>query len=668
MRTPKNAAAFLLIVSIIVSLCVPQRSWADADKQEYYRSRDYFEKFLKDPEKKKYRDNWMACIQKFQSAYRTNPTGDYAAANLYMSGKIYQDLYALSQKSSDRKESIDIFNRLINRHPKSRYRSKAQAALKEFGPGDAPQEKKSADRPQASNTIKKKSAPSSKKSDATVLPQAQSIGKAAPSGENDSPPSGLGGRVEGSVYLKQRDKTFKQAKAAYKGSVQRKTDEKQAEGAHADDPISRLIVIEETCDPAAFTSPPMAPAPARDDSPTVISGLRFWSNPSYTRIVIDGSRETPYTPKLLKQDLAANKPQRLYIDFKNSRLDRNLKKIIPIDDDLLLGARAGQCTPDDVRVVIDIKSFKTYKVFSLKNPFRTIIDVWGKDLGNTSATLATKKKQTPQRRKKRSAAPEPRVYEAAVRDDPSITPNDLAKQFALGVQRIVIDAGHGGHDGGAPGYVKGVREKDVVLSIARRLSKKIRKELGCEVIMTRNSDRFLTLEERTAIANTKNADLFISIHCNASKNKRAYGIETYYLNLATDDDAILVAARENATSRKTISDLQNILNDLMQNSKINESSRLATYVQKSLHSHMKKNYKYVSNKGVKRAPFYVLLGAQMPAVLVETSFISNERECKRLMSADYQEDLCNAIIKGVRGYIHETNPTAFWNPNPGKKS
>ena len=185
--------------------------------------------------------------------------------------------------------------------------------------------------------------------------------------------------------------------------------------------------------------------------------------------------------------------------------------------------------------------------------------------------------------------------------------------------------------------------------------------------MTRNSDRYLSLEERTAIANTKNADLFISIHCNASKSERVYGLETYYLNLATDDDAILVAARENATSRKTISDLQNILNDLVQNSKINESSRLATFVQNSLYSHMKKKYSHVSNKGVKRAPFYVLLGAEMPSILVETSFISNERECKRLVSADYQEDLCKAIIKGIKGYIEETNPTAFWNPNPGKK-
>ncbi|MGD9875455.1 N-acetylmuramoyl-L-alanine amidase [Desulfococcus sp.] len=613
----------LLMISIVAILCLPSPLPAVTEKQEYDRAHSYFEKFIKDSKRKQYRDNWMTCIQKFQAAYRRNPGGNYAAANLFMAGKIYNDLYALSGRLSDRKESVDIFNRLINRHPKSRYRSKAQAVLRSF------EDKKT------------------------------SSGSAAP----DAVPTAAteSASAERSVYHKERSSRFKQAKTAFKADT--------SNDVPGDDPISRLIVIEETCDPKAFSSPPKAPASSRGGSPTVINRLRYWSNPSYTRVVIDGNRETTYTPNLLKQDPDSDKPQRLYIDFENSRLGQDLQKAVPIDDDLLLGARAGQCTPDVVRVVVDIKSFKTYKVFSLSNPFRTIIDVWGKDSGETAPAkaVAAGTKQTRLPHKKPLVAPKPHVYHAAIRSQSAITANDLAKQFALGVKRIVIDAGHGGHDGGAPGYIKGVREKDVVLSIARRLAKKIRNELGCEVIMTRNSDRFLTLEERTAIANTQNADLFISIHCNASKSPRAYGFETYYLNLATDDDAILVAARENATSRKTISDLQNILNDLMQNSKINESSRLATYVQNSLYSQMKGNYRYVSNKGVKQAPFYVLLGAQMPAILVETSFISNERECKRLVTAQYQEDLCKAIVKGVRGYIRETTPTAFWNPRPSKK-
>ncbi|HHE73684.1 MAG TPA: N-acetylmuramoyl-L-alanine amidase, partial [Desulfobacteraceae bacterium] len=214
------------------------------------------------------------------------------------------------------------------------------------------------------------------------------------------------------------------------------------------------------------------------------------------------------------------------------------------------------------------------------------------------------------------------------------------------------------------GYYKGVHEKKIVLALAKKLAKKIRAELSCEVVLTRQTDKYLTLEERTAIANTKNADLFISIHTNSARDRRAFGLETYFLNLATDDESIRVAAFENATSEKNISDLQTILTDLMQNAKINESSRLAAHVQSELFQHMKKSYNKIKNKGVKQAPFYVLLGAQMPAILIETSFISNPRECKRLMDIHYQDRLCDGIIKGIREYIKETNPTALLKNSP----
>lgn len=375
---------------------------------------------------------------------------------------------------------------------------------------------------------------------------------------------------------------------------------------------------------------------------TTVTDIRYWSNPSYTRIVIDADGETTYTHRLLKKDPAIKKPQRLYVDLDRSRLGKAFEKTIPINDNLLKNARAGQYSAETVRVVIDIVSFKNYKIFSLKNPFRIVIDVWGE--AGSSAAYAAK---TPQK-------------DAYVsKNGKKISPSAIAKQLSLCVRRIVIDPGHGGHDYGAPGYIRGAHEKYIVLSIAKKLASKIRQTLNCEVVLTRTEDRFLTLEERTAIANTKNADLFISLHTNASRDKNAYGIETYFLNLATDDDAIRVAALENATSTKNISDLQSILLDLMQNAKINESSRLATYVQDSMYTTMKKSYGQIKNKGVKQAPFYVLLGAQMPAILIETAFISNPRECKRLMDPAYQERLCDSIVHGIKYYILETNPTAF---------
>ena len=358
----------------------------------------------------------------------------------------------------------------------------------------------------------------------------------------------------------------------------------------------------------------------------------------------DASRETAYNHHLLKRDPSLKKPQRLYVDLKNSRLGQNIRKSIPINDDLLSDARAGQYTHDSVRVVVDIKSFKTYKIFSLKDPFRIVIDVWG--------TASNKKGES-------------RQPSVTLKKNGRLPTSALAKQLALGVRRIVIDPGHGGRDFGAPGYLRGVHEKDVVLKIARKLADLVRKELACEVFLTRNSDRFLTLEERTAIANTKNADLFISIHTNSHKDRRAYGIETYFLNLATDDDAIRVAAMENATSTKNISDLQTILSDLMQNAKINESSRLAGNVQGSVIRHLKsKRYSRIKDKGVKQAPFYVLLGAQMPAILFETSFISNSRECKRLVNPRYQQRLCEAIVYGIKKYIKEITPTAQLKEHP----
>jgi N-acetylmuramoyl-L-alanine amidase len=372
-----------------------------------------------------------------------------------------------------------------------------------------------------------------------------------------------------------------------------------------------------------------------------VSGIRFWSNPSYTRVVVDTSGKTPYFHHLLKKDPDLKKPQRLYVDLQNARLAKDFPRVVPINDDLLMDARAGQYQNDVVRVVVDIKSFQTYKIFSLMNPFRIVIDVWGEG---------------------GAASPAAREQAAVKLPDGKIPPGSIARSLALGVSRIVVDAGHGGKDPGARGACRSAREKDITLSLARRLKKKLETRLGATVIMTRNKDHFLTLEERTALANTKEADLFISLHVNAHRNKGAYGIETYFLNLATDEESIRVAAMENATSTKNISDLQTILMDLMQNAKINESSRLASHVQTSMIGHLQKHYDRVRDKGVKQAPFYVLLGAQMPAILVETSFISNPRECQRLLDPTYQERLCDGIVRGIESYIKATSATVFQAP------
>jgi N-acetylmuramoyl-L-alanine amidase len=220
------------------------------------------------------------------------------------------------------------------------------------------------------------------------------------------------------------------------------------------------------------------------------------------------------------------------------------------------------------------------------------------------------------------------------------------------VKRVVIDPGHGGKDPGAVGPDR-TYEKDVVLGIAKKLKKKLEAELKLEAILTRDSDVFLPLEERTALANTKRADLFISIHTNAHRDRRVHGISTYILNVATDAEAARLAALENATSTKQISDLEKILNDLMLNSKINESTRLAHVVQQGLVRTLERRYDRVKDLGVRQAPFYVLIGAQMPSVMIESSFISNPREAERLAEQTYQDALAEGIADGIRAYIRE---------------
>jgi N-acetylmuramoyl-L-alanine amidase len=287
-------------------------------------------------------------------------------------------------------------------------------------------------------------------------------------------------------------------------------------------------------------------------------------------------------------------------------------------------------------VVLDINSIGGYKIFHLHDPFRVVVDVRSKDPDRSPAIKASIK-----------ARPVRKGIRKPEKADESVS---LARQLGLSVRKIVIDPGHGGRDPGC--YLKGgIKEKDIVLKIAKILARKIEQRLGCEVILTRDRDVFLSLEKRTALANVQKADLFISLHINAHKQSWIKGLETYFLNMATDERAVMVAARENATSQKNISDLQTILNDLMLNTKISESSKLAHEVQEGMVAGVKKRFKSVKSLGVKQAPFYVLIGAEMPAVLIETGFITNPTDRKRLLSESYQQTLADGIVTGIDSYI-----------------
>ena len=246
-----------------------------------------------------------------------------------------------------------------------------------------------------------------------------------------------------------------------------------------------------------------------------------------------------------------------------------------------------------------------------------------------------------------TAKPEPAPPEKAKQAEKA----KPAEKFKPGrIRRIVIDPGHGGHDPGAMSP-SGTREKDIVLQIGLKLAQKIREELGIDAVMTRSTDVFIELQERTAMANKVGADLFVSVHANASPNRAANGIETYYLNLAKTTKAAELAAKENGTTLEKVSLLQAVLFDLMANYKLNDSAHLANEVQNALHKRALTGYPTVKNLGVKQGPFYVLVGATMPSILVETAFVSNEKDEQKLKDPSYQDLTADGILSGIKGYI-----------------
>ncbi|MFH1148591.1 MAG: N-acetylmuramoyl-L-alanine amidase [Pseudomonadota bacterium] len=396
------------------------------------------------------------------------------------------------------------------------------------------------------------------------------------------------------------------------------------------DGIEKLRIESTQSPPVKKADRPVAAEMERPPELNRISEIRYWSTSSYTRVVISAENEVTFEDHVLRKTPERAKA-RLYLDILNSTLLPELKKPIAVMDGLLDGIRAAQHDKNTVRVVLDMAALKKYKVFNLVNPFRIVIDIVG-DGHKKQAGL----------------------------DPDKLT---IAQQLGLGVRTIVLDPGHGGKDCGAIGS-NGLREKDITLKVAKKLKEKIRKLGDCRVILTREKDRFLALEERTAIANAKECDLFVSIHANAAPNKDARGIETYILNVGTDDNAMRVAARENATSTRNISDLQKILADLMLNSKINESYRLAEHVQNTMVAELSKTYDHVNNLGVKQAPFFVLIGARMPCVLVEISFLSNPSEAELLKKDEYLEEIACHLAGGIQKYANETN---FAHISPGMR-
>lgn len=389
---------------------------------------------------------------------------------------------------------------------------------------------------------------------------------------------------------------------------------------------------------------PQLLAPADDEEPTRpeandlddanlarLTGVRHYSDGTHTRVVLDLDRPVRFEAG------EAHQPDRLFLDLQGVDNPDGLQgaeragreQVIAVAGESVARVRVGVNRPGIVRVVVDMAASSPHTLFTLENkddePFRIVIDV---PTANVTERVRSSRRPTEEGR------------------------DSISQQLGLGVRRIVLDPGHGGTDPGAIGRT-GITEKQLTLQIARAVAARLR-AAGYEVLLTRDEDTTVSLQERTDYANRVDADLFLSIHVNAARNRRLRGFETYYLNRANDPAAAETAARENASGAPgRMGDLGDVLEAIVQNEFEAASGQLAAAIQDSLVMHVAKSYEDVHDLGVKTAPFFVLVGAEMPAVLIETSFVSNEEEEAWLKTDQYRGQLAEAIEIGLQSYVDE---------------
>jgi N-acetylmuramoyl-L-alanine amidase len=429
-----------------------------------------------------------------------------------------------------------------------------------------------------------------------------------------------------------------------------------------------------------------------------------------TRVTIELENSVQYTSGRI-----AN-PDRIYFDLLAAKLTPQLAHSkIKTEGPILSSVRVAQNPAGVVRVVLDVNGVADYTASLLNNPSRLVIDLYsnaqpvqmaktgdGEADSAAADTVATTAAEKPTGKPQPASTNPVRSTKAATDETPSVIPqpksklstakidnssakkpdlvkpasapqpthdgqSTLTRALGLKIGRIVIDAGHGGHDTGTIGPT-GLMEKDLCLDVALRLGKIIQQRLpGADVIFTRSDDTFIPLEERTHIANDVKADMFISIHANSSRDSGARGIETYYLNLKGSDEAMEVAARENATSDQGIHELQDLVKQIARTEKIDESREFAEDVQDQLAKRVQKAAKPVKNRGVRKAPFVVLIGADMPSILTEISFLSNPADEKMLKQPEHRQRVAEGIYQGVASYLQSLNSVGVNQTSPPPK-
>ncbi len=365
---------------------------------------------------------------------------------------------------------------------------------------------------------------------------------------------------------------------------------------------------------------------------TRVRAVRHWSSDAYTRVVIELSGPVATAIQRLPADRAAGRPERLYVDLPGVWVGRDWDAPQPVADGLLGTIRLGQFDSGSARAVIDLARYERHRMFALTGPDRLVIDVFGP---------------------RADRPPDPGIDLAAAEREGALGREPAPPPFERKLL-VVLDPGHGGDDPGTLG-ARGMREKDITLAVARSAKGRLEAR-GFDVLLTRSTDRTLSLEERTAIAEGANGDVFVSIHVNAAPRARVRGIETYYLDANHERHALGVAARESGVQPGQLDDLQRVLAGFKVSEIGSRSARLANSVHREVVGGVREAYGSVDDLGVKRGPFHVLFLSDAPAVLVEIGFLSNPTEAARLRSPLYREVIAEQIARGLSRFRSERSP------------
>jgi N-acetylmuramoyl-L-alanine amidase len=633
-----------------------------------------------DAERKKYRHHYEKLIVRLQAVANTYPQGSRADDCAFVAAQLLEELAQVSVTSVDRAAAVDAFSSMADRFPKSNLADDALVAAARLTDdvvrGRAMVDKvlamKGADFKKEAEHLKK-----NRFTDAAVAAAAKEAKLAAARTESKPEP-----KVEPKPEPKAEKPTTVTepaaptvasalARVADPAPTATKADAHDHDHDH-DAPPSEVGAPSTVS--AVRTAPPLSPLLVLPERPPLGTPSRKVMVIRHEKTDADSIVRFRISGEVgvLRGDVPAKEGagRRIFYDVAPAKLGQRNIEPIEVHDGVVARVRAGQYDTDIVRLVIELEGDREPSLFISKKPFELVLSspLPGAALA-TSTTLPTadvvagvipvppKLPPPPDASEVRARLSQGLPSKPGVKDGVSIS-----QQLGLKVHRVVIDAGHGGHDTGAIGP-SGIKEKDITLQLAQRVKAKLNAELpDIEVIMTRDDDRTLALQDRTNTANSAAADLFISIHCNASPIKRVRGVETYYLNITHDRYAMRLAARENAElGDGSISDLDFILADLAMKSNVDDSVRLGRSVQGAMMKKLHRHWPDVPDLGLKHALFYVLMGNRMPSILVETSFLSNKTEERRLASPEYQEAIADGVVDGVRAFVAERQ-AFFANP------